>query len=340
MVTANGDGVTTLAEYNQNITGALDADGNIINFDTLRAGGVPLAAAIYREMQETYDDITWRVNVDFSPTEDDLVYFSVTTGYRAGGFNLGFNSPTPVYDKEDIIAYELGYKGQWFDGTMQVNAAAYLYDYTGIALQFREDGGLFGPGTSVSNGPDVETIGFEGDVLWLATDNLTLGMNYSYTDTTYQSNSDKLIIDNSNPFAPTGVYTEDELSVNIDGEPVPRIPKNKVTAWAEYTMNMGDNGKVVFLTSLGWTDEFSARGSPRPETPLTVANDYKRWDARVTWNSANEQWGVSAFVNNITDELGIRNMNVEDQDQNFRYTVEPTNPRMGGVEVQYKFGAF
>ena len=44
----NGDGVTTLAEYNQNITGAIDADGNIVNFDTLRAGGVPLATSLSR----------------------------------------------------------------------------------------------------------------------------------------------------------------------------------------------------------------------------------------------------------------------------------------------------
>ncbi len=336
----NGDGVTTLAEYNQNITGALDASGNVVNFDTLRTQGIPLAASIYREMEETFDDVTWRVNLDYTPTEDDLVYFSVTTGYRAGGFNLGFNSPTPVYDKEDIIAYEIGYKGQLFDGTMQINAAAYLYQYEGIALQFREDGGTFGPGTSVTNGPDVDTYGFEGDVLWLATDNLTLGFNYSYTDTEYQSNSDKEIIDNSNPFAPVGVYTEAELEVNIDGEPVPRIPKNKATIWAEYTMNMGDNGKVVFLTSLNWTDEFAARGSPRPETPLTVAPDYTRWDARITWNSADEQWGVSGFVNNILDDVGVRNMNVEDQFQNFRYSVEPSNPRMAGLEIQYKFGAF
>lgn len=336
----DADDSTSLAEYNQNITGAIDADGNIVNFDTLRTVGLPFAFSIYRELEETFDDVTWRINLDYEPTDDDLIYFSITTGYRAGGFNLGFNSPTPVYDKETITAYELGYKGQMFDGTMQINASAYLYEYDGIALQFREEGGVAGPGTSVTNGPEVQTIGFEGDLLWLATDNLTIGGTYSYTDTTYQANSDTLIIDNSNPFAPVGVFSEAELQVDIDGEPVPRIPKHKATLWAEYTLNLGDNGKVVFLSSINWTDEFAARGSPRPETPLTVAPAYSRWDARISWNSADEQWGVSGFVNNILDDVGVRNMNVEDQNQNFRYTVEPTNPRMAGLEIQYKFGAF
>ena len=348
----NADGVTTLAEYNQNITGAIDASGNIVNFDTLRANGVPLAASIYREFEETFDDVTWRVNVDFSPTEDALMYFSITTGYRAGGFNLGYNAPTPVYDKEDITAFELGYKGQMLDGTLQINSAVYLYKYENIALQFREDGGFFGPGTSVTNGPDVDTIGFEVDVLWLATDNITIGANYSYTQSEYQGDSDKQIIDNTNPLAPSnprevpglvggiqGVYSDAELQIDIDGLTVPRIPENKATVWAEYNMSLGDNGKVVFLSTLSYTDEFLAVGRPRPETPLNVVPDFIRWDARATWISSDEAWSVSAFVNNITDEIGIRQVDNGDQDANFSYTVEPTNPRWVGVELSWKFGA-
>jgi outer membrane receptor protein involved in Fe transport len=330
-----------LYAYNAFFTGGLNADGTVNDFDSLYTRGQGIAAGIYRAMEETYDDITWRINVDYTPTEDDLVYFSITTGYRAGGFNLGFNSPTPVYDKETVTAYEIGYKGQMFDGTMQVNASAYLYDYEGIALQFQESGGIFGEGTSVTNGPDVQTIGFETDVLWLATDNITLGFNYSYTEATYQDGAgDKLIIDNTNPLAPEGIYTPEERSIDIDGESVPRIPKHKWTVWAEYAQSLGDNGKILYMTSLNYTDEFIAFATPRVESPLTVLPDYYRWDARVTWNSATEQWGVSAFVNNITNDVGIRQVNVENAAQNYRYSVEPTNPRMWGVEVQYKFGAF
>ncbi|MXX29739.1 MAG: hypothetical protein F4Z45_08615, partial [Gammaproteobacteria bacterium] len=74
----NPDGIITLAEYNQNVTGALDADGNIVNWDALRTQGVPHALSIYRSFKRKFDDITWRVNIDYTPTDDDLVYFSVT----------------------------------------------------------------------------------------------------------------------------------------------------------------------------------------------------------------------------------------------------------------------
>lgn len=337
----NGDGDVTLTEYNQNVTKAIDADGNIINFDTLRKNGAPSALVLYRKMNETYNDLTWRVNVDFTPVEDALVYFSITTGYRAGGFNLGYFSPTTDYENEKITSYELGYKGQLFDGTLQVNASAYYYDYENIGLQFLESG-MAGEGTSVSNAPGAKTIGAEFDILWLATDNLTIGGNYSYTNAKYDGelSVDKQVVDTTNPYAPIELYTAEERKVPIDGEPLPRIPETKWTIWAEHTIQMGDNGKVVLLTALSYTDEFPAAGRPLPDGPLVTAPEYIRWDARVGWESADAQWGVSAFVNNITNEIGTRNMFSYSSQGGYRRAIEPTNPRMAGLEIQYKFGAF
>ena len=337
----NPDGIVTLAEYNQNVTGALDANGNVVNFNTLRTMGAPHALGLYRSFKRTFDDITWRVNIDYTPTDDDLVYFSVTTGYRAGGFNLGYYAPTPTYDNESITAYELGYKGQLADGTMQLNASVYYYDYENISLQFYEVG-LAGPGTSVINAPAARTYGAEFDILWLLTDNLTLGGTYSYSNARYDGESppEAQVVDRQNPYAPVGVYTLEELKVPIDGEPLPRVPFHKATAWAEYTQSLGNNGRVIYLTSINWTDEFPAAGTPKRDGPLVTAPAFARWDARVSWMSANEQWNVSGFVNNILDKVGVRNMFNYNVEGGFRRAIEPTNPRMWGVEVQYKFGAF
>lgn len=337
----DGDGTVTLAEYNQNVTGALDADGNVVNFDTLRKNGIPWALGLYRKMNETYDDITWRVNIDFTPTEDDLIYFSVTTGYRAGGFNLGYFSPTTDYDNEAITAYEIGYKGQLFDGTVQLNGSIYYYDYEDISLQFLESG-IVGEGTSVNNAPGAVTIGGELDFLWLATDALTIGATYSYTKAEYDGEPvpDKQVVDTSNPYAPVELYSAEERKVLIDGEPLPRIPETKWTLWAEYTLQMGDNGKVVAMTALNYTDEFGAAGRPLPASGLVTAPDFMRWDARVGWESADSRWGVTAFVNNILNDIGTRNMFTYSSQGGYRRAIEPTNPRMGGIEVQYKFGAF
>ena len=339
----NPDGIITLAEYNQNVTGALDADGNVVNWNSLRAQGVPHALGIYRSFKRKFDDITWRVNIDYTPTDDDLVYFSVTTGYRAGGFNLGYAAPTPTYDNESITAYELGYKGQLLEGTMQLNASVYYYDYENISLQFDELSVLTGaPGTSVINAPAARTYGTEIDILWLLTDNLTIGGTYSYSNARYDGElpNATAVVDRNNPYAPEGIYSLEELKVPIDGEPLPRVPFHKATAWAEYTQSLGSNGRVIYLTSINWTDEFPAAGRPLRDGPLTTAPAFTRWDARVSWMSASEQWNVSGFVNNILDKVGVRNMFTYGMWNGYRRAIEPTNPRMWGVEVQYKFGAF
>ena len=136
------------------------------------------------------------------------------------------------------------------------------------------------------------------------------------------------------------MFTTAERNFPIDGEPLPRVPEHKATGWAEYIQNLGDNGTLTYLTTLSWTDEFPAAGRPVPATPLVMAPDFLRWDARVSWKSATDNWNLSAFVNNITDELGVRNQFDYGESQGHRRVIEPTNPRMWGLEIQYKFGAF
>ncbi|MYF12292.1 MAG: hypothetical protein F4229_15160 [Gammaproteobacteria bacterium] len=341
----NGDGAVSLAEYNQGITGGIDASGNIANFDKVRFRGVPYARSIYRSMTNDFDEITWRVNIDYTPTDDDLIYFSVTTGYRAGGFNLGYFSFHPTYDPEDLIAYELGYKGQMFDGTVQLNASAYLYEYDDVHLQF-DTFSFTGVSTTVSNAPSARTIGAEMEGLWLVTDNLTVGMNYSFTDAEYNEelldpvSGTRGVVDGNNAMTPASIFTVAERNLLIDGEPLPRVPRHKATGWAEYVQSLGNRGRLTYLTSIAWTDEFPAAGRPTTANPLSIAPSFLRWDARVSWTNASEQWNIAGFVNNITDELGVRNQFTYGESQGYRRVIEPTNPRWWGIEVQYKFGAF
>ena len=69
------------------------------------------------------------------------------------------------------------------------------------------------------------------------------------------------------------------------------------------------------------------------------APSYQRWDARVNWNSVDEQWMVGAFVNNITDETGIRQIDRTNEDENFRRSGAVTFPRQAGLELRWQFGS-
>lgn len=159
-----------------------------------------------------------------------------------------------------------------------------------------------GTSTSVRNAPEAINQGFEVEVLWLPSDRLTLGGNYSYTSAEYSMElvdplGNRGIIDENNPFAPPSLFTDSENRVLIDGLQLNRVPENKFSGWASYTWPLS-NGKLDLLTSISWTDEVAFDES---NSPLDVAADWYRWDARATWTSDDEKLVIAAFINNITD---------------------------------------
>ncbi len=331
--------------YQYNVAAdAIRADGSPTGRQHIRFTGIPTSRSAWRSMENDFEDVTWRVNVDYTPTEDVLTYFSVTTGYRAGGFNLGYYSSVPTYDPETLVAYELGTKSQLMDNTLQVNASLYFYKYEDVHMQAIGRGFLGGYNTSVINGPEAETLGFEIETLWLASDDLTFGMNYSYTDSEYVEEYNlqgaEGVVASTNPYAPSSLYTSAELLYSIEGKQLPRVPKNKLSSWAEYTWSLGDLGNMALSSTFSWTDEFPAAGRPVGDLPIDIAPSFMRLDVRLGWASVDRAWEITGFVNNITDEIGIRNVFTYDEQQAYRRVIEPTLPRMAGIEVQYKFGAF
>jgi len=340
-------GPEDLLLFNQE-TGALDANGQptacaVAEDCPIRFRGVPYARSLYREIENEYDDITWRVNFDYSPSDAHLIYLSATTGYRAGGFNLGFFSAVPSYESEEVLSFELGYKGQLLDNRLQLNMSVYNYTYDNIHLQFDVETALTGTSTSVTNAPEARNSGFEGDFLWLATDRITMGGSFSWTDTEYTDElPDGGIIDTANPNAPQGsalgtIYNSSELTRSIKGTQLLRIPEFKFSLWAMYNLPLGERGSIEFVSSYSWQDEVVWDESNQARD---IAPDFARWDFRANWTSADERWMVGGYVNNILDEIGIRSMNAEGEAQNFMRSATPTLPRQAGLEVRYKFGAF
>lgn len=94
---------------------------------------------------------TWRLGADYDLLPTTLLYGSLSTGYKAGGFNdgciagataLGIACPAALavpesalyYQPEELRAYEAGLKSRLWGGRVNVNAAAFVYDYTNLQL--------------------------------------------------------------------------------------------------------------------------------------------------------------------------------------------------------------
>lgn len=300
-------------------------------------GGFPAALSVYRPFKRKDTKTTGRINLDWNVNDAIMLYLSATSGYRSGGNTLVYFSATPAYDPEELLAYEFGYKTQMLNDTLQLNGSFYLYDYETIhtfasevtpPLVAGDDAGMT---TSILGAPGAEVWGIEAEALWLATDEWTVGGNFSFTPSEYDK--DLFMMDTAGVDRPFSLFpTFEGLMVNIKGNQLVQVPEWKYTAWARYRMPLSGGSNVEFFGVYSWIDEvyYSPFESARQR-----ADAYDRTDLRATWTSADGNWIVSGFVNNVFDDVGVLQILMEGEAEFFRRTAGITSPRLMGVELTY-----
>ena len=314
----------------------LDQYGQPIPTELVVNGGIPFALSVYRPFERTDEEITGRINLDWDISDEILMYFSATSGYRSGGYNLVFFSNTASYDPEELIAYEIGYKTQFLDNTLQINGSFYLYDYDNIHTVATEVTSLGGTSTSVLEADGAEVLGIETEVLWLATDNLTVGGNVSFTPSEYTA--DLFILDPASAETPTSLYPDqDQNRKNINGNQLLQVPELKFTGYGTYSLPLEAGAKLDLSGVYSWTDEVFY--SPF-ENDREKADAYGRLDLRATWTNPKQNLIVTAFVNNVLDDVAVLQVLRHGEGEHFRQTAGVTAPRVGGVELTYLMGAY
>lgn len=180
---------------------------------------------------------------------------------------------------------------------------------------------------AVQNVPRAKNFGTEIEATWAATSAMTIGLTHSYMET--EITRDFFITREQNEWS---AFTSNEV-VNLKGGELNRAPRNKVTVWANYRIPLGGKREAInLLGSFAHTDAqyFNVLTDRINEAPC-----FQRWDFRATWDSAVGRHRISAFVKNITNELGIVEIRAA---ENFGRVADTTKPRIWGLEFRMRFG--
>ncbi len=278
--------------------------------------------------KETWDNVDWRLNASYFFGEDSMVYGTVSTGYKPGGFRLGGMQDDPdtdlnesIVDNEELISYEFGYKGVIGD-VLSISSAIFYYDYQDIQVEL----GILDPQTGIvtsklANASDTDVYGFEVESTWAATEKLTVFANYSYLTSEYQE--DFFVSDNK---------TNDVR--NVKGNELNRTPNNKFSLAATYLQPIGD-GAVLLSGNYSWVDD----------QYMTVFNDdietvdsYSTLNGRISWQPASAKYEIAIYGQNLTDELSYANdYSVSALADGVRRSGRPINPRTYGIEAAIYF---
>lgn len=127
---------------------------------------------------------TWspRFSVQYKPNHDLMVYASAARGVKSGGFDL--NAATEQYNPEYNWTYEIGVKGTGLDNFISFDVSAYYIDWTAIQIPIL-DTSKAPPVAITRNLGDATSKGFEAQVNFYPTRELTAGVGVSYTDARY-----------------------------------------------------------------------------------------------------------------------------------------------------------
>jgi len=216
-----------------------------------------------------------KVQLDYKPTKDVLLYASASRGVKAPGFNANIGgtltfAQTP-YRSEYLNAYEAGTKLRLFNGRVTFNTSAFYYDY------HRFQGFAFlGVSPVVGNYPST-FYGFETELNARLPASIDVRLGASYLHTKVE-----------------GVQTayngiRDQQSVGA--------PKWTVNGNIEKTIDFGSD-KLVLDWSFDYVDD---RYSSIDNSPVSFVPGSFVHNARVTYRLPDKGLEISAFVNNISD---------------------------------------
>jgi iron complex outermembrane recepter protein len=95
-------------------------------------GSITPYASYVPEAEHTFRAFTYKANVSYDLTNNSMIYGGVSTGYKAGGYGYGPGlnpSVGPLFQPEQITAYEIGSKNRFFGNRLQLNLEAWYYTY-------------------------------------------------------------------------------------------------------------------------------------------------------------------------------------------------------------------
>lgn len=265
---------------------------------------------------DTYDDTSFRVGVEYNVSDSAMVYASFSQGFKSGGIATRLSGPTEnnqplTFDPETAETIEVGIKSQLWNRRWQINAAIFNTEYEDMQITYS-----IGISPYFDNAGKATIEGFELELQGKPASNVLLTAGVGYLDAEYDE-LDRSITENT----PIGL-----------GNKLVNVPEWSGNLSLDWDVINNQMGTITFHVDYLYKDEM-ARDSEN--TPSAMSDSYELVNASLTWRSPMEEWTVSAWGKNITDERFITSTST------IPAVGAPANswskPKEFGLTVSYQF---
>ena len=203
-----------------------------------------------------------------------MTYVRIARGFKSGGINVQSTDPRAMtaFGSERLLQYELGFKSQWFDKRLRVNADGYYSDYGDLQESLPRIERGQGSTSITANVESAEVWGSELEVTALPVRGVEVDVTYGLTLGSYKKWDEPSLDTNGNI-----VFT------NIANQRVFAFqPEHSASLSLSYTAPPTTTGTLSGNVDLSWFDrQFFNPNSTTPAAWAMRAPSYYIVNGRV-----------------------------------------------------------
>ncbi|MEL6364344.1 MAG: TonB-dependent receptor [Pseudomonadota bacterium] len=295
--------IAIFGEATVNVTEKLALTGGLRYFDNESTTDTFVRAGLYTffngeaDTRFTEEDsrLLYRANASYQYGDDDLVYVTVSEGYRRGGSNgvptVGQFANNPAwltFESDTVTNYEIGFKGTLSGVRYDLNG--FYIDWEDPQFNTSTPNGFF---FAVANAQEARTAGLEAQFSGSAIeDRMNWALGYTYIDA-------ELTADFS---APPAFGSTTPTPVAAEGSPLPGVSEHVVNIALDYTQPINATYSLISRLDGFWQSE-TQNVLDQNVQQATAFDGFAIFDA--TFTLASGKWDASFFIKNIANEDGV-----------------------------------
>lgn len=262
----------------------------------------------------SFDFVTPRASIRYSPSEAVNAYFTWSRGAKSGQFAYSALATAPVRP-EKVDSFEFGLKGE-LPG-LYYSAALFYIDHKDLQVQAAGDTSLV---TRLVNAGKVVSKGAEVELIARPVKGFSLRGNIAYTDATYKN------FPGAATFIPLPSGANQAVVLDVSGNRVVRTPKITALLDAKYEAETSIGGielsANLYHAGKSWFDLLNLLPYPS-YTLLNLSASWKPTDSLK----------LTVYGENVTDKKYITGL----QQSGTVTTVNFARPAMWGVRAEYSW---
>lgn len=246
--------------------------------------GNPVVSSSVNDAAVDYAQTTGKLGIDYALTKRTMLYATVSSGYKAGGFNDGTVASNRflTYNPEHLKAVEAGLKGRFLDNRLQLSAALFAYDYKDLQLTSAAIDPVTGAiAAQTLNAASASIAGAELEGKYALGSAGKINFSATWLDAHFKSYKPKTTVDWA-------------------GKSLEKSPKATLGLGYSYDWNLDSGATVGAYIGTRYTAKYVI--NDYANAVQMTQDGFRRSDLNLNYAPPGYKWTLQAYIRNIENE--------------------------------------